>query len=319
MATHPSTHESVLLNEVMDGLAVRPDDVVIDGTVGGAGHFTALMRSLGADGILIGIDEDAAAIERARESVAYDRRPERPVVHLVTDNFRNLDRVLTRLEVKAITKALFDLGWSAYQLSDGRGFSFQTDEPLLMTYGTPEARTTAAELVNTLPEAKLADLIYAFGEERYARRIAAAIVAARRVERITSTRELVAAIERGVPAHYRTGRIHPATKTFQALRIAVNDEFGAIRDGLASAIRNLAHGGRIAVITFHSIEDRLVKSLFLEAAKEGRGIVVTKKVVTASREEVLRNPRARSAKLRLFESRVTPLAAAQTEPIHAYV
>jgi 16S rRNA (cytosine1402-N4)-methyltransferase len=311
-------HTSVLFDEVMEGLALRSDDVVVDATVGGAGHFTALMKALGADGVLIGIDEDAAAIERARESVAEDRRPERPVVHLVTDNFRNLDRVLERLQIPAITKALFDLGWSGYQLSDGRGFSFQGDEPLLMTYGNPEARTTAAEIVNTFGEAELADLIYALGEERFARRIASAIVDARKVKRITSTAELVAVIEHGVPSHYKNGRIHPATKTFQALRIAVNDEFGSIKEGLSAAIGNLAHGGRIAVITFHSIEDRLVKSLFADAVRAGKGIVLTKKVITASREEVLRNPRARSAKLRLFESRLSPIRAAKTELIATY-
>ncbi|HVW71763.1 MAG TPA: 16S rRNA (cytosine(1402)-N(4))-methyltransferase RsmH [Candidatus Paceibacterota bacterium] len=309
-------HESVLFQEVMDGLEVAPNDVVVDATVGGAGHFTALMQALGADGVLIGIDEDQAAIERAREAVALDRRAERPRVHLVTDNFRNLDRVLSRLEVGEITKALFDLGWSGFQLSDGRGFSFQGDEPLLMTYGHPEAGTTAAEIVNTLGEAELADLIYAFGEERFARRIAKAIVTARKAKRITSTAELVAIIESGVPAAYRKGRIHPATKTFQALRIAVNDEFGAIKHGLSAAIGNLGYGGRIAVITFHSIEDRLVKSLFQDAVRAGKGVVVTKKVITASREEVLRNPRARSAKLRLFKSTLpSPVAELAVETI----
>jgi len=295
-------HESVLMDEVMDGLEIAPNDVVVDATVGGAGHFKAIMCELGADGVLIGIDEDTAAIERARESLALDKRAERPRVHLVTDNFRNLDRVLARLQIPAITKALFDLGWSGYQLSDGRGFSFQGDEPLLMTYGNPEARTTAAELVNTLGEAELADLIYAFGEERFARRIAKAIVTARKVKRITSTAELVSAIEAGVPSSYKKGRIHPATKTFQALRIAVNDEFGSVKHGLSAALGNLAHDGRIAVITFHSIEDRLVKSLFQDAVRAGKGVLVTKKVITASREEIIRNPRARSAKLRLFKS-----------------
>ncbi|HVX90456.1 MAG TPA: 16S rRNA (cytosine(1402)-N(4))-methyltransferase RsmH [Candidatus Paceibacterota bacterium] len=303
-------HESVLLSEVMEGLAIAPSDIVVDATVGGAGHFTALMRALGADGVLVGIDEDTAAIERARESLTLDKRAERPMVHLVTDNFRNLDRIITRLEIPAITKALFDLGWSGYQLSDGRGFSFQGDEPLLMTYGNPEAHTTAAELVNTLGEAELADLIYAFGEERFARRIAKAIVMARKTKRITSTAELVSVIGSAVPAPYRKGRIHPATKTFQALRIAVNDEFGAIKHGLSAAIGNLAHDGRIAVITFHSIEDRLVKTLLQDAERAGKGVVLTKKVITASREEVQRNPRARSAKLRLFKSTL-PSAVAE--------
>lgn len=312
-------HKSVLSAEVMESLAVEASDVVVDATVGGAGHFSLILSELGADGVLVGIDADADALERARDAVAADRREERPRVHVVEDNFRNLDRILSRLDISVITKALFDLGWSSNQLEGGRGFSFQVDEPLLMTYGNPEAGTTAAEIVNTMPERELADLIYRYGEERYARGIAKAIVAARAKARIVSTQDLVAAVASGVPASYRRGRINPATKTFQALRIAVNDEFGAIIDGVNAAIKRLSAGGRVAVITFHSIEDRVVKNLMRDAEAAGHGRVVTKKVITPGREELQANPRARSAKLRLFERAIAedPAMAPRTTYIYA--
>jgi len=294
-------HESVLMDEVMEGLSIMPSDIVVDATVGGAGHFKRMLAALGSDGIIIGIDADAGAITRAREVVTDDRRTDRPVVHLVEENFRNLERILTRLTVKHIDKALFDLGWSGFQLSEGRGFSFQGDEPLLMTYGNPEAHSSAAELVNTLPEEELAKLIYVYGEERFARHIAKAICRRRSMNHIISTKELVEAIEAGVPTWYKARRTHPATKTFQALRIAVNDELGALEEGLKAAIGHLADGGRIAVITFHSIEDRIVKSIFRDAVALGQGSLVSKKVIVPSRTEIKRNPRARSAKLRLFE------------------
>ncbi len=298
-------HTSVLLDEVMEGLAIVPDDVVVDATIGGTGHFKEMLMQLGSEGVLIGFDADHAAIERATAVVAADTRESRPATHIVEDNFRHLDRVLTTLNVDSISKALFDLGWSGFQLSLGRGFSFQGDEPLLMTYGNPESSTTAAELVNSLSEKDLADMIYKYGEERFSRQIAKSIVKARGVKPILTTSDLVSAVQHGVPNSYRNGRIHCATKTFQALRIAVNDEFGAITEGLEAAIKHLSSGGRIAVITFHSIEDRIVKNLFRDAAEQGKGIVVNKKVIAPSKEEVARNPRSRSAKLRLFEAAIT--------------
>lgn len=303
-----NSHTTVLLKEAVDMLSIGSSDTVVDGTVGGTGHFTSILSQLSSDGTLIGIDLDADALERAREIVGADMREDRPVVHLVADNFRNLSRVLERLNIESIDKALYDLGWSGYQLGQGKGFSFRADEPLLMTYGEPEAKGSAAELVASLTEIELADLIHEYGEERYARGIARAIVRAREKERILTTGALVAAIQSGVPASYRNGRIHPATRTFQALRIAVNDEFGAIDEGIRAAVRHLTPGGRVAVITFHSIEDRIVKNLFRDLAEVGTGTVVTKKVVAPSREEVVANPRARSAKLRVFEKSETTYA-----------
>lgn len=296
------THTSVLMDEVLEGLEISSGDVVLDATVGGAGHFSSMLSKLGPDGILIGIDEDSGAIARAREVLAADRRAERPTVHLVEDNFRNLARVLERLDIVRIDAALFDLGWSGFQLHEGKGFSFQGEEPLLMTYGNPEARTTAAELVNTLSDKELGDLIHNLGEERFARAIARTIVHERSLRRIISTSDLVAVIGKAVPAWYRNRRTHFATKTFQALRIAVNDELGAASEGISAAIDHLAEGGRLAVITFHSIEDRAVKGLLRAAVSEGKGSLVTKKVIIPSKNELTQNPRSRSAKLRIFEA-----------------
>jgi 16S rRNA (cytosine1402-N4)-methyltransferase len=294
-----SLHEPVLMDEVLSALDVQAGDTVVDATVGGAGHFMALLARLGEGGVIVGIDADPAAVERGRSAYAEDRRPERPVAHLVNDNFRNLSRILERLGIAPVGKIFFDLGWSGYQIAAPRGFSFQNDEPLLMTYG--EGNETAADIVNSSSEADLADLISAYGEERFARGIARAIVAARAEARILTTGALVRAILAGTPRWYHTQKIHPATKTFQALRIATNDEIGALRDGLSAALRSLAPGGRLAVISFHSIEDRIVKNILRDAAEAGLGTMNPKKPIAPSRAEVAANRRARSAKLRVFE------------------
>lgn len=292
-------HDSVLIEEVLEALQIQSRDIVLDATLGGAGHFTEILSRLGADGKLIGIDADLEAVARAREAYASDRRSDRPVAHLVNDNFRRLDAILGRLGIATIDKALFDLGWSGYQIASPRGFSFQGDEPLLMTYGADSK--SAAEIVNSAPEEDLADMLYAYGEERFARGIARAIVARRGEGRILSTKDLVEAVMSGTPAWYQHGKHHAATKTFQALRIAANDELDALREGLSAALKRLAPSGKIAVITFHSLEDRIVKNMFRAAALEGEGSIVSKKPTVPTREEVLRNRRARSAKLRVFE------------------
>lgn len=292
-------HDSVLVDEVLKVLEVRPFDTLVDATIGGAGHFAAFLAALGAGGVIVGIDADRAAVERGRETYANDRRPERPVAHLVNDNFRNLARILERLGIGPVDKILFDLGWSGYQIALPRGFSFQNDEPLLMTYG--EGGETAADIVNSSSEEDLAGLIFTYGEERFARSIARSIVRARSMERILTTSALVAAILAGTPTRYHKGKIHPATKTFQALRIAVNDEIGSVREGLAAALLTLAPGGRIAVISFHSIEDRIVKNMLRDAVQAGLGSLLVKKPIVPTRTEILKNRRARSAKLRVFK------------------
>lgn len=299
-------HESVLMKEVLEALDVQPSDVVVDATLGGAGHFKQILSSLGEGGVIIGIDADSAAVERAREAYAQDRRPERPVAHLVNDNFRNLSHILERLGVGQANKMLFDLGWSGYQIAAPRGFSFQNDEPLLMTYG--EGGETAADIVNSATEEELSDIIFTYGEERFARSIARAIVAARAKERILTTGALVAAVKAGTPRAYHDRKIHPATKTFQALRIAVNDEIGAMREGITAAISMLAPSGKLAVISFHSIEDRVVKGLLRDAVEAGAGTLTPKKPIVPSRAEILKNRRSRSAKLRVFERSVAGAA-----------
>lgn len=297
-------HDSVLMKEVLKALDVQPSDTVVDATLGGAGHFTKLLAALGEGGVIVGIDADPAAVERGREAYANDRRTTRPVANLVNDNFRNLARILERLGIGQVDKILFDLGWSGYQIAAPRGFSFQNDEPLLMTYG--EGGETAADIVNSSSEEDLANIIFTYGEERFARRIAHVIVEARSKERILTTGALVAAIETGTSQWYQQGKMHPATKTFQAIRIAVNDEIASLREGMSAALAALAPNGRLAIISFHSIEDRIVKNALRDAAQAGLGILISKKPFIPSRAEVFANRRARSAKLRVFERVATP-------------
>lgn len=310
-AIETRVHEPVLLAEALGALALGPADTVVDATLGGAGHFTRILEALGEGGMVVGIDADPEAVERARAAYAADRRPGRPTAHLVNDNFRNLARILERLGVGALNAALFDLGWSAYQLAGGRGFSFaRAEEPLLMTYGATEGGETAASLLNSATEGELARILAEYGEERYARAIAREVVRRRRLARILTAGELVAAVEAAVPAHYRNGRTHAATKTFQALRIAVNDEFAALTEGLAAALAALAPSGRLAVITFHSLEDRVVKQLFKSAEARCAG-VASKKPIAPSRTELAHNRRARSAKLRTFTAAAVPAPGAE--------
>ncbi len=299
-----ASHTSVLATESINALAVKENDVVVDATLGGAGHFAALLSCLGPDGMIIGVDADPAAVERGRKAYAEDRRPERPVAHLINENFRNLERILERLKVTSVNAILFDLGWSGYQIGEARGFSFQKDEPLLMNYS--DTGETAADLVNTATETELADLLYTYGEEHFARGIARSIVQNRAKDRILTTGALVDAVLAGTPVWYQKRKIHPATKTFQALRIAVNDELGSLREGLSAALDALAPEGRLAVITFHSIEDRIVKNMLRDAVQEGLGELSPKKPIVPSRSELLVNRRARSAKLRVFTRAATP-------------
>lgn len=309
-----SKHDSVLTKEVLKALAIQPGNTVVDATIGGAGHFKALLAELGEGGTIIGIDADASAVERGREVYALDRRPERPVAHLVNDNFRNLARILERLSIGQVDAILFDLGWSGFQISAPRGFSFQNDEPLLMTYG--DDGETAADIVNSSSEEQLANIIFTYGEERFASSIARAIVKARAKERILTTGALVLAINAGTPSWYHKQKTHPATKTFQALRIAVNDEIGALREGISSALNSLASGGRLAVISFHSIEDRIVKNILRDSTNSDFGTLSPKKPIVPTRTEILANRRARSAKLRVFE-RVSAVHAGLVDSVSA--
>lgn len=276
-------HKSVMTAEVLAALAPKKGDIVVDATYGRGGHSRALKAA--AKIKLISLDADPAAGKGVVEA-----------------NFGDLAAVLQKLGVKKIDKALFDLGWNMTQLSSGRGFSFMRDEPLIMSYGpNPRSGFTAAEALNEWSETTLADAIFGYGEERYARRIANAIIKRRAVKPFETTLELAEVVRDAVPAAYRRGRINPATKTFQALRIAVNDELGALTEGLASAWEALSPGGRITVITFHSIEDRRVKRYFAALAKSGAGKLVYKKPLSPTAAEIASNPSSRSAKLRAIE------------------
>lgn len=291
-------HRTVLLHEAIEFLDIQEKDTVVDATLGGAGHAKEISARLGSQGTFVGFDLDHAAIERAQTALSDARCR----VELIEENFREMGNALPARSVREIDKALFDLGWSSFQLEAGRGFSFNTNDPLLMTYtSNTTSLLTAADIVNNWGENSLADIIFGWGEERYSRRIARALVEYREHKKFTSANELAQVIAEAVPAAYRHGRIHPATKTFQALRIAVNDELGALQKGLHGAFSLLRPNGRIAVITFHSIEDRLVKRHFAELEKQGLARRVNKKVITPSEDELRTNPRARSAKLRVIE------------------
>ncbi len=293
------SHVPVLLHESIDGLHIQKGDIVVDATLGAGGHSCEIAKQFGQTVSIYGFDVDEEAQKKAVVRVEASGGKITPV----TANFRSIESALKNEGVLQINRALFDLGVSSMELgASGRGFSFMHDEPLLMTLATTiDAGTlTAEDVVNSSSEQELVDILFSYGQERFARRIAKAIVTARKSTRITTTGELVAVIMSAVPAGYRHGRIHPATRTFQAIRIATNDELGALRDGLAGAWNVLASGGRIAVITFHSLEDRIVKNMFKEfSAAQGR--LHTKKPIVPSREEIVRNPRSRSAKLRIIE------------------
>lgn len=292
-------HRPVLLHESLETLDIQADDVVLDGTLGGAGHASEMVAKLGAKGTFIGIDADADAIKRAEERL---KGAEANVI-LIEGNFRKLESYLGKHVIPHLDKAFFDLGWSSYQLDVGRGFSFLADEPLYMTFSRDvgENTLTAGTIVNEWQESSIADILYGWGEEKFSRQIAKAIVEARKEKEIATSNELANIIRSAVPAFYRKGRLHPATKTFQALRIATNDEMGALTEGLQAAWKLLNSGGRLAVLSFHSVEDREVKKLMREWEDQGGGKRVLKKPVQASREDKKENPRARSAKLRCME------------------
>jgi len=290
-------HVPVLLKETIEGLSLRPGAKVIDGTVGAGGHAAAALERTSPDGLLLGMDLDEAALEAARSKLArFGSR-----VMLVRENYKNVERVLLTHSFGPAQAALLDLGFSSLAVDDpGRGFSFRFDGPLDMRFD-PEQELTAAAAVNGWTADELTEIIVKFGEERFARRIAGAIVAARRRERIIGTLQLVDVIASAVPAAYRRGPIHFATRTFQALRIAVNDELGNLTAALPAMVRALAPGGRLAVISFHSLEDRIVKRFFKEQERHGTLRALTKRPIVAGPEETAANPRSRSAKLRVAE------------------
>jgi 16S rRNA (cytosine1402-N4)-methyltransferase len=302
-------HVPVLYDAVLTHLALGPGDHVIDGTLGGGGHAAGLLQAIAPDGRLLGLDRDPEALARARECLA----PFGGRAVLVHSSFRDLECVAHRHHFLPADGVLLDLGLSSYQLSaPERGFSFMQDGPLDMRFD-PSQGLSAADLVNELPTAELADILYRYGEERQSRRVARAIVAARPLETTRELAEVIAKAVGGSGARQgrRRERIHPATRSFQALRIAVNDELGALEAVLPQAVELLRSGGRMAVISFHSLEDRMVKQFLRHQARDcvcppqqpvctcqhqATLRLVTRRPVRPDETEVAHNPRARSAR-----------------------
>jgi 16S rRNA (cytosine1402-N4)-methyltransferase len=294
--TKESVHKTVLLNETIDGLNLKDKSTVLDATFGGGGHSLEICKRY-KDVKIIAIDQDKSAWEKAKskfKEVGCN-------ISFINANFRDLDNFFSENQVDGI---IFDLGLSSDQLENsGRGFSFLRNEQLLMTMkeNPKENEVNASDIVNTWEEKNLADIIYGYGEERFSRRIAKGIADARKKAKITTTFELVKIIENSVPTSYRKGRLHFATKTFQALRIAVNDELGTLQAGLEKGLKILKSKGRMSVISFHSLEDRIVKKFFKLKQAEEKIKLINKKPIIPSREELISNNRSRSAKLRILE------------------
>jgi len=286
-------HVPVLLKEAIDFLAIKRGGTYIDATVGLGGHSYEIAKRLGAPGHLIGLDKDPAALDIAREKL---QGADWPLITLLHRSFAELANDQRRATIDGI---LADIGVSSLQLNDAaRGFSFQAEGPLDMRMD-PQAERTAEQVVNQVDEVTLADLIYEFGEERRSRRIARAIVRSRPIR---STAELAAVVSAAArPMNQAERRIHPATRTFQALRIFVNNELKDLQALLDAAPQVLKPGGRLVIISFHSLEDRIVKDALRDGVKQGHYELLTKKPVTAGEEEIDRNPRSRSAKLRAAE------------------
>lgn len=293
-----ANHTPVLLQETIELLLPKKGEVIVDGTLGLGGHAQTLCKATGSDGVLIGIDQDTEALSQAQEKLSGCQ------VRIHKDNFRNIDSVLEEEGTQTVDKILLDLGVSSLQLDTAeRGFSFKHDAPLdmSMTDKEGEYHLTAQEIVNEWDEETLVTILQGYGEEKFARRITHAITEARKEKPIKTTHELAELVKQSVPVWYRHKRIHPATKTFQALRIAVNDELEALKEFLPKGWGALKKDGRLAIISFHSLEDRIVKQFFRNKKHEGEGVLINKKPIVPTEGEIHNNPRARSAKLRVIQ------------------
>ena len=304
-------HVSVLLEECIEGLNIKPDGIYVDGTLGGAGHSSRIAARL-AGGRLVGIDRDPVALEAAGKRL----EPYKDSVSLVHANFCEMDNALDELGIDGVDGILLDLGVSSPQLDDGdRGFSYMVDAPLDMRMNSADTQD-AHFIVNNYSYEELKKILYEYGEERYAPKIAAAICSRREEKPIETTLELVDIIRSAMPASALREKQHPAKRSFQAIRIAVNDELNSVSKAMEKAISLLNRGGRLAVITFHSLEDRIVKNAMANAAKgctcppnfpvcvcgkKPQVKIITRKPIVSGKEELERNPRARSAKLRICE------------------
>lgn len=301
LKTKPSSmHIPVLLHETIEGLAIKEGGIYVDCTTNRGGHSIKIARAIKKEGTLICIDLDKDALKEAEQQIRSIKNP--PTVHFIHSNFRYLSSILKELGISHVDGIVADLGTSSQDLDDSkRGFSFRFDEPLLMTYDSnpTEDTTTAFDIVNYWSESTIADILYGFADETYRGRIASAIVKAREEKPIKTTFQLVDVIAGAVPTLYRHRKTHFATKTFQALRMAANDELGSINDLIEALPSVLASNGRACIITFHSTEDRVVKQGL--RAKSEMLKPITKKAIIPTEEEIQKNPRARSAQLRIVE------------------
>ena len=304
-------HKSVLLNECIDGLKIKPNGIYVDGTLGGAGHSSEIIKKLSAQGKLIGIDRDEDALKAAKE-----RLKEYSNVIYYHGNHDDIKEILEDLNIEKVDGILLDLGVSSYQLDErNRGFSYLGENVLDMRMDKTQ-KLDAKIVVNNYKEEELAKIIYDYGEERFSRQIAKNICIERKKQEITTTKQLVEIIEKSIPAKFRSKDSHPAKRTFQAIRIEVNDEIKPLYQTVLNSIECLKPGGRLCIITFHSLEDRAVKNAYIDA--EGkcicppglpycacgaikRGKIITKKPILPTKEEMKNNSRSKSAKLRIFE------------------
>ncbi len=304
-------HYSVLFHETVDGLNVRKNGIYVDGTLGGAGHAKEVCKRLGSTGRFIGIDQDKDAIK-----VAGERLAEFPNVTIVRSNYENMMQVLDELNINSVSGIVLDLGVSSYQLDTAeRGFSYKADAPLDMRMDDRSDRT-ARDIVNGYSEGQLFRIIKEYGEDQFAKNIAKHICIARDAAPIETTLQLAAIIDGAIPAKMKQGKGHPAKKTFQAIRIELNRELEVLTNSIDAMIDRLEPGGRLCIITFHSLEDRIVKTAFKKnenpctcppdfpvcvCGKKSKGKVITNKPILPSEEELLENSRSKSAKLRIFE------------------
>ena len=318
-------HIPVLLQSVLEQLDLKKGQVFVDCNLGDGGHSEEIAKVLDGDITIAGFDLDQDAILRASANfeIAFKDLKNKPNIIFINDNFRNLTKALNDKGIGQADAILYDLGLSSYELEEsGRGFSFKKDEPLIMTFSNnglthlkvsrplegsdPQVATaigiefTAEDIINDWDEENIKTIIESYGEDKFAYKIAKAIVKARAEERIKTTSKLAEIIKMAVPSFARFGKTHPATKTFQALRIAINDELSALNETLPQAIDRLNQDGRLVVISYHSLEDRIVKNMFKKFEEEGKGKILTKRPIVPTEDETDENPRARSAKLRVF-------------------
>ena len=291
-------HKPVLLEEITKRLEIKEDDIVFDGTFGEGGHAKAISSEIGKEGIYIAVDLNSKSIERNKSSIESKGK-----TYFIDTNFINIKSVLKGLSIPKVTKIILDLGWGTHQIEYGEGFSFNINSKLKMQYADSEENKPsqdASDVINSYHQKELERIIKLYGEERWAGRIAREIVKQRNIKRIETTFELRDIVCKAIPRKFYFSKIHPATKTFQALRILVNNEISNLENFLKLVPEVIEENGKIAIISFHSIEDRIIKNTFKDWEKEGIGLIETKKPIKPTRKEIKKNKKARSAKLRLF-------------------